>query len=108
MALRAQLHKCWLFDMTIFSLVCRVANCDICGVGVCQLDLQDEESRDEFVPLAEYGTNLLAFAAKVRQWQPQAQLAWLSSTPMHFDMHLNANVNQCVSRHIPRNLPSHV
>jgi len=54
---------------------------------------EDEESRDEYVPRAEYGANLLKFVAKVRQWQPQAHLAWLSSTPMHFDMHLNDNVN---------------
>jgi hypothetical protein len=30
----------------------------------------------------------------VRKYQPQARLAWLSSTPMHFDMHLNDNVNK--------------
>jgi hypothetical protein len=53
----------------------------------------DEEARDEFVPLVEYGHNLLKFVAKIREHQPQAQLAWLSSTPMHFDMHLNANVD---------------
>ena len=54
---------------------------------------EDEEARDEFVPLDEYGANLLKFVAKVRGLQPQARLAWLSSTPMHFDMHLNGNVN---------------
>jgi hypothetical protein len=53
---------------------------------------EDEESRDEFVPLKEYGQGLLAFVKLVRKHQPQAQLAWLSSTPMHFDMHLNENV----------------
>ena len=52
----------------------------------------DEEARDEHVPLAEYGQNLLAFTALVRKHQPQAQLAWMSSTPMHFAMHLNDNV----------------
>lgn len=55
---------------------------------------EDEESRDEFVPLEDYGKGLLAFVKLVRKYQPQAQLAWLSSTPMHFDMHLNDNVNQ--------------
>jgi len=54
----------------------------------------DEEARDEHVPLAEYGSNLLAFVKLVRQYQPKAQLAWLSSTPMHFNMHLNSNVLQ--------------
>ncbi len=54
---------------------------------------EDEESRDEFVPLEDYGKGLLAFVKLVRKYQPQAQLAWLSSTPMHFDMHLNENVN---------------
>ena len=54
----------------------------------------DEEARDEFVPVDEYGRNLVAFAKKIRTHQPQAQLAWLSSTPMHFDMHLNSNVRQ--------------
>ena len=52
----------------------------------------DEEARDEGVPAAEYGANLVAFVKKIREHQPQAQLAWLSSTPMHFDMHLNGNV----------------
>lgn len=52
----------------------------------------DEEARDEFVPLAEYGPNLDKFAGLVRSLQPTARLGWLSSTPMHFDMHLNSNV----------------
>jgi hypothetical protein len=51
-----------------------------------------EESRDEYVPLDEYGENLLAFAAKIRAFQPKAKVGWLASTPMHFNMHLNDNV----------------
>ena len=43
----------------------------------------DEESRDEYVPPADYGANLKRFVAKIRQHQPQAKIAWLSSTPMH-------------------------
>ena len=53
---------------------------------------EHEESRDEFVPLADYGKNLVAFAGKIRQMQPKAVVGWLSSTPMHFNMHLNGNV----------------
>ena len=52
----------------------------------------DEEARDEFVALPEYGQNLVKFVALIRKLQPQAQVSWLSSTPMHFDMHLNGNV----------------
>ena len=55
-------------------------------------DAFDEESRDEYVPLKAYGTNLVKFAALARKYQPKAKLSWLSSTPMHFDMHLNGNV----------------
>ena len=54
----------------------------------------DEEARDEFVALPEYGENLVKFLALVRKHQPQAQVSWLSSTPMHFDLHLNYNVVQ--------------
>ena len=54
----------------------------------------DEEARDEFVALPEYGQNLANFLALIRKHQPQAQVSWLSSTPMHFDLHLNANVVQ--------------
>ena len=45
-----------------------------------------------YIPRTRYGQNLVAFTKLIRKHQPQAQLAWLSSTPMHFDMHLNANV----------------
>lgn len=54
--------------------------------------MKDEESRDEYVPVDEYGVNLVAFARLIRTHQPAAKVAWLSSTPMHFDMHLNGNV----------------
>eukprot|EP00041_Stephanoeca_diplocostata_P012514 m.209550 g.209550 ORF g.209550 m.209550 type:complete len:359 (-) comp18988_c0_seq1:1088-2164(-) len=53
---------------------------------------KDEEARDEFVPIGEYGQNVVRFLSKIRRLQPQASVAWLSSTPMHFDMHLNNNV----------------
>ena len=41
----------------------------------------------------EYATNLVAFVHQIRLAQPHAKVGWMSSTPMHFDMHLNANVD---------------
>jgi hypothetical protein len=53
---------------------------------------EPEESRDEFVPLEQYGENLVTFVGKIRQMQQRAKIGWLASTPMHFNMHLNDNV----------------
>jgi len=53
---------------------------------------KDEEARDEFVPLPQYGDNLVQFLSLIRKLQPSARVAWVTSTPMHFDMHLNRNV----------------
>ena len=43
--------------------------------------------------ISEYARNLVAFAHEINLAQPLAKIGWISSTPMHFDMHLNANVD---------------
>jgi hypothetical protein len=52
---------------------------------------EPEESRDEYVPLAEYGRNLQSFAAKIRAFQPKAKIGWLASTPVGSHTHTHTH-----------------
>lgn len=68
------------------------------GLHDTNIERKDEESRDEYVPIDEYGNNLVLIHNMIKRFQPQAQVGYLLTTPMHFDMLLNGLVQSYNTR----------